>query len=300
MFLPLLLSLLPLPFFIQAQKSATGGPCLQNNTRLQPGTYELTGDCGPTDYCAAGGTCAPKGCRRDTFPFGYTANDTLPDKCLPGTFCPDEGDACQKQLPVGSPCQLARDDECAPPSNATEFANFPNNANGSVCLNFVCTYANVTENNDCVIENTVYVAFSGTTQFPFVVSRGNCVPGLYCDAVTTKCLQTKAFGVNCTADKECTSDNCLPNNTCGLSPDAPAHFPIWVYAVVGFGIFGGMAFTLIALFFVHRRARDEDREKRTQYWREQTAFRQNILQMRESARSGYHRDPNDRDRKSVV
>ena len=43
--------------------------------------------------------------------------------------------------------------------------------------------------------------------------------------------------------------------------------------------------TLIALFFIHRRNRDAEREKRLQYWREQNAFRQNIMQMQESARA---------------
>lgn len=44
------------------------------------------------------------------------------------------------------------------------------------------------------------------------------------------------------------------------------------------GILGG-------LYFVHRRNRGEEREKRAQYWREQEQFRQNIMQMREQART---------------
>lgn len=59
--------------------------------------------------------------------------------------------------------------------------------------------------------------------------------------------------------------------------------------------------TFAALFIVHRRQRDDEREKRMQYWREQVcyffsvassihqlclqnAFRQNIMNMRQSAR----------------
>jgi hypothetical protein len=45
-----------------------------------------------------------------------------------------------------------------------------------------------------------------------------------------------------------------------------------------------MLATLIGLFYVHRGHRRAEREKRMQYWREQNAFRQNILQMQESAR----------------
>ena len=46
----------------------------------------------------------------------------------------------------------------------------------------------------------------------------------------------------------------------------------------------GMVGTLIALYFVHRKDRTAEREKRLQYWREQNAFRQNIMQMQETAR----------------
>ncbi|KAL0575512.1 hypothetical protein V5O48_006467 [Marasmius crinis-equi] len=49
--------------------------------------------------------------------------------------------------------------------------------------------------------------------------------------------------------------------------------------------FIGMIFTLLGLFFLHRRQRDIDREKRMQYWREQSAFHQNLNQMRETARA---------------
>jgi len=46
-----------------------------------------------------------------------------------------------------------------------------------------------------------------------------------------------------------------------------------------------MVGTLIGLYFMHRRHRFEEREKRAQYWREQEQFRQNIMQMREQART---------------
>ena len=67
----------------------------------------------------------------------------------------------------------------------------------------------------------------------------NCKVGLYCDTNTTVCIQEKAFGAGCNADKECSSYNCLPNQTCGESPANPRHFAVWVYAVIGIGIFGG-------------------------------------------------------------
>lgn len=42
--------------------------------------------------------------------------------------------------------------------------------------------------------------------------------------------------------------------------------------------------TLIGMYWLHRGHRQAEREKRLQYWREQNAFRQNILQMQETAR----------------
>lgn len=46
-----------------------------------------------------------------------------------------------------------------------------------------------------------------------------------------------------------------------------------------------MLATLVGMFFLHRKQRQIEREKRLQYWREQNAFRQNIIQMQETARS---------------
>jgi hypothetical protein len=190
---------------------------------------------------------------------------------------------------------MNRDDQCEPPPEKELLDDFPNNRNGSLCLNFKCTWANVTVGQECIVENTAYIAYDARSEFAFVVSRGNCRPGLYCDASITPhvCAARKELGAACSADKECISNNCLGDDTCGTTSDAAAHFPTWVYIAVAAGILGGMLITIIGLFFVHKRTRDAEREKRTQYWREQTAFRQNILQMQETARNGYVRDPND-------
>jgi len=287
--LPLTL-LLPLSFSHLAAAAGTGknanGTCLQANNKLQVGTYQLTSDCADTHFCDASGTCKPKGCRHDEFPLGYAQGADLPPRCKQNQFCPDEGDQCQDLLPVGSTCQLNRDDECAPPPNAHELADKNLNHNGSVCINFQCMWANITLGQTCAVEQMPYIAYGAdSSEFIYVVSRGNCRSGLYCDAASKTCMQTKAFGDSCTADKECQSDNCLASLTCGDAPQAPKHFGIWVYIVVGLGILFGMVGTLVGLYFIHRRTREQEREKRTQYWREQNAFRQNILQMRDTAKA---------------
>lgn len=62
-------------------------------------------------------------------------------------------------------------------------------------------------------------------------------------------------------------------------PPSYAHVGLTLtFVLVMLGVIGG-------LYFVHRRNRTEEREKRAQYWREQEQFRQNIMQMREQART---------------
>ncbi|KAF8891638.1 hypothetical protein BD779DRAFT_1512250 [Infundibulicybe gibba] len=274
---------------LNAGSANKGDPCSQANSRLQVGTYQFFDDCNSQTYCAANSTCVAKGCRRDDFPFGYPQDaQNLPDKCPRGQFCPDEEDACQQVLSVGSGCQLNRDDQCEEPPNSKELADDSGrglNFNGAVCLNSICMWANVTLNDQCQVENTPYIAYGSTGEFIDIVSRGNCRLGLYCDSQQKVCLQEKLVGAGCNADKECASWNCLSSGVCGLGAATPRHFGIWVYIVVAVGILGGMFGTLVGLFLVHRKQRDQERERRMQYWREQNAFHQNLLHMRETARA---------------
>lgn len=115
--LPLTLVLFSLgPYFhpqvVKAGDANYGEPCSVNNQRLQIGTYQFVGDCNSVTFCNSSALCDHKGCRRDEFPFGYSNPATIPNRCDPGLFCPDEEDKCQPLLPVGSPCQFNRDGEC--------------------------------------------------------------------------------------------------------------------------------------------------------------------------------------------
>ncbi|KXN90640.1 hypothetical protein AN958_03880 [Leucoagaricus sp. SymC.cos] len=273
---------------VQAGSTQKGGQCNQGNNRLQTGTYQFWSECTATNFCSDAGICEPKRCRRDDFPFGYPQDsDNIPNKCPKGQFCPDEGTDCQVLLPVGSQCQMNRDDQCEAPSNFRELADTTGrglNFNGSVCLNNICMWANVTLQNPCVVENTAYIAYEVGGEFINIVSRGNCAPGLYCDSSQKVCLNERAIGESCDGDKECQSWNCLASGVCGQPAAEPHHFGIYVYILVALGIFGGMFGTLIGLFCFHRKQRDADREKRMQYWKEQNAFHQNLKNMRETAR----------------
>jgi len=192
--------------------------------------------------------------------------------------------------PLGSPCQLNRDDECQAPPNYKQLADTSTrgyNFNGSVCLTNICMWANVTLGQPCVVENTPYIGYGldGSQEFINIVSRGNCALGMYCDSQKLLCMNDIAIGSACGADKECSSSNCLATGVCGKPGDSPNRFPSWVYVLVVLALLGGMFGTLYGMYVFHRRERDKEREKRIQYWREQNAFRQNILQMRDTATS---------------
>ncbi|CAE6452461.1 unnamed protein product [Rhizoctonia solani] len=274
-----------LPLAALAGNVTEGGSCSQANTYLTPGSYQLNTDCDPKTYCNGSGVCAKKRCRKDEFPFGYSDTEfkDLPRMCPSGQFCPDEEDECQSLLSVGSACQLNRDDECEPAPDTS--LSTPDNHKGSICLNYQCMWQNVTVGQACVVENIPYIGYSTEGEFINIVSRGNCRKGLYCDATEKVCIATRDFGASCSADKECTSFNCLENLTCGVSTDAPRKLAVWVYVVVAIAIIGGMLLTVGTLFMIHRKERDEIRQQREQYWREQAALRQNILQMRETAQA---------------
>ncbi|KAJ4468219.1 hypothetical protein J3R30DRAFT_3560244 [Lentinula aciculospora] len=275
---------------VYAGSANFGDACSVSNNRLQIGTYQFYTDCNSETYCASNGTCAHRGCRKDDFPFGYPQDsDNLPSKCAKGQFCPDEMDACLNVLPVGSACQMNRDDQCEGPPNYKDLLDTTNrglNVNGSVCLTNVCMWANVTENEDCVVQNTAYIGYTASGgEFIDIVSRGNCRVGLYCDAQSLQCLQEKSIGDSCDADKECSTWNCLSSGVCGTDQALDRHISSWVYAIVGIGIVVGMFGTLIGLFILHLKQRAAERERRLQYWREQNAFHQNLSQMREAART---------------
>ncbi|TBU57785.1 hypothetical protein BD310DRAFT_928703, partial [Dichomitus squalens] len=122
--------------------STPGIACTTMNDRLDAATGKFTSDCDDASFCSevggANGTCQPRQCRRDEFPFGF-ANATVPPLCPRGSYCPDEGSGCRPLVAVGQPCQVGRDEQCAPPGNWQDLASGLN-ANGSVCLNSACTY----------------------------------------------------------------------------------------------------------------------------------------------------------------
>ncbi|KAH9039576.1 hypothetical protein EDB85DRAFT_2072419 [Lactarius pseudohatsudake] len=265
----------PTLFFLLSLPVST--PATSHNG-LATGTLQYNSDCNATTWL-----------RRDEFPLGYITGDSrgsgkridLPPKCSVDEFCPDEGSQCASKIQVGQPCQFDRDD-------LRDTTGRGLNVNGSICLNFVCQFANITAGSTCEIENTGYIAYGPSGEFVYVVSRDNYKVGLYCDTNSTDCIQQKDLGASCSADKECSSYNCLPDQTCGEIPSNPHHLPL------------GMIATLVVLFIFHGRQREDEHEKRLQYWRGQNAFRQNILQMHETVRNSIFTTPGSVNRRSAL
>ncbi|ORY34638.1 hypothetical protein BCR39DRAFT_513745 [Naematelia encephala] len=279
---------------LASAKSTFGEACDQADSHLDADTWALVTDCDPQYYCAANGTCANKGCRRDIYPFGYTgvAYSDLPPLCAEGQFCPDEGDQCLTQAPSGGQCQKDRDDECSPPPDQKLYAGYLN-TNGSICLNYICYWANVSVGQTCVDENTAYTAYTATgSSYSFIISRDNCANGLYCDGTSLQCIKAKELNAACSGNKECLSYNCEASGKCGHAADEPLHPKPWVYVIIGLGILALIVGVMVSLWFMHRKTRKENQVKLEQYYREQIAYRQSIMSMSHAKNSLLSLPPN--------
>ena len=65
-------------------------------------------------------------------------------------------------------------DQCIAPDNFMELRDTSGrglNYNGSVCINTICMYADVTAGNECVFENVAYIAYGVDGEFSVPVSR---------------------------------------------------------------------------------------------------------------------------------
>jgi hypothetical protein len=144
-------------------------------------------------------------------------------------------------------------------------ASIPSACTYTLVACFVCahssyhsSYANMTLDLPCIIDNTTYTDF-GTNgeQFQQVFTRDNCrTPDFYCDDASMTCQRTKAIGQNCLADQECKEvrllysfsrfllmtlgqNNCGTEGLCEEPPEAPLKIALWQYAITGLCITGG-------------------------------------------------------------
>ncbi|GBE88068.1 hypothetical protein SCP_1202970 [Sparassis crispa] len=244
--------------------------------------------CSVSGSTGANGTCQPRRCRRDEFPFGYTPHDPIPPLCSRGSFCPDGGNGCTLLLAVGSPCELNRDDQCAPPPDWQALAN-NQNFNGSLCLKSTCMYANVSLGEPCIIDTVTYIDVGPNgQQFSNSISRDNCQsPQMYCDSSASQCVPAKTLGAACAADQECETYNCGAQGICVDPPEMPLHVAPWQYVVTSLSVIGAMAVTTVMLTSVHKRLRLKRYREIRDYYEEQLSLRRSIAAIHAAAAERY-------------
>ncbi|KAI0080919.1 hypothetical protein K474DRAFT_1636472 [Panus rudis PR-1116 ss-1] len=271
---------------ILSDEGSEGLTCSSNNNRLDSSTHRFTSDCDDKTFCSAAvnGTCQPRECRRDEFPFGFQADDVLPPLCSDGSFCPDEGDGCKDLVAVGQPCQLNRDDQCAPPDNWEELSS-PQNFNGSLCLQSTCVYANATLGQSCILDSTAYIDIGPDSQhYTNVITRHNCqTPQFYCDPDAKQCMPTLNVGETCVADQECSTYNCDPSGVCMVPPEVPLRVATWQYALTIVVLFAAMASVVVMLVMVHQRIRLRRYAEIREYYDEQLSLRRTMFALHAAA-----------------
>lgn len=266
-----------------------GGPCSADNNHLDVASHKFISECTDRTFCSrsVNGTCIPRQCRRDEFPFGYD-DYPLPPQCDEGSFCPDEGNECKPLVAVGETCQLNRDEQCAPPLDWMDLVT-TQNFNGSICLHSICTYANITLGQPCITNNTTYFDFGPEGQrYSNVVIRDNCrSPRLYCDPTKNVCIPTKAVGLPCSSDVECETHECGPNALCAEPPETPFRVAPWQWTVTIVCILGAMIAICSTLFLVHKRHRYQYHRDLREYYLEQLSLRRSIIALHTAAADRY-------------
>ncbi|KAJ7111925.1 hypothetical protein C8R44DRAFT_711519 [Mycena epipterygia] len=270
---------------------AGGVHCSSNNNRLDPASKKFVSDCSDQTFCSgsdiSNATCVPRQCRRDEFPFGFADGAVLPPLCPRGMFCPDEGSGCRPLVTAGRPCELNRDEQCAPPPNWADLAS-TQNFNGSICLRSVCMHANVTLGEQCITDNTTYIDVGPNgQQVANTVSRDNCQsPRFYCDPAQLVCQRTLPVHSLCQADQECTSLNCA-EGTCTDPPETPVRIAPWQCALTATAIVGAMVATCMLLTLLHKQHRLHRSRELRDYYYQQISLRRSLIALHAAAADRY-------------
>ncbi|KAJ6620023.1 hypothetical protein B0H10DRAFT_1792418 [Mycena sp. CBHHK59/15] len=282
---------LAVPTLIFANPAAPVGRCSSNNNHIDPASKKFVSDCSGQTFCSgtdvANATCIPRLCRRDEFPFGFSADTPVPPLCARGTFCPDEGSGCRPLVAVGQPCELNRDEQCAPPRDWASLAS-TQNFNGSLCLRAVCMYTNVTLGDPCVTDDTTYIDIGPSgQQVVNTVTRDNCQsPQFYCDPTRLVCDHTLALDSLCQTDRQCTSLNCAAG-VCANPPETPLRIAPWQCALTATCIVGAMVATCMLLTLLHKRHRLKQCQELRDYYHQQISLRRSIIALHSAAADRY-------------
>ncbi|KDQ24232.1 hypothetical protein PLEOSDRAFT_685, partial [Pleurotus ostreatus PC15] len=277
--------------------------CSPAHDHLDLISHKFVSQCSDLTFCRTGGeggngTCVPRLCRRDEFPFGYDREEDiygvdvqpdLPPMCAQGMYCPDEGSGCKSVLTPGQKCQMGRDEQCDQrysvfqiPSklHANELgADVLKNETGGVesqtvrvlCLLQTCTVAIIGADEPCISENTTYASYDAQgVLVEYNIYRDNCLSegGLFCGLESKRCERKKELGWACATDVECVSFNCM-QGICTRSPETPYVVAPWKYALTILTIVGATASTFTILMLLHKRHRARRYREIGEYYAEQ-------------------------------
>ncbi|KAF8072235.1 hypothetical protein FPV67DRAFT_927665 [Lyophyllum atratum] len=274
----------------RAGSVGVGGPCSAINSRLEPGSFKFISECSDQTFCSAAknGTCIPRACRRDEFPFGFDEGQSLPPLCPPGFFCPDEGSGCKPLSPAGSRCQLNRDEQCAPPDLRRDWAS-SQNFNGSICLRFTCMHANASLGQTCVKDSTTYMYFGPDGEpYKYTIVRDNCIsPGYFCDESQRVCHRKQPIGSACTYDVECSTHHCGLDSTCVRSLNMPLGVAAWHWVAISVIVVSAMIATCTLLTLLHKRHRRQEEKELREYYVDQISLRRAIIALHTAAAETY-------------
>ncbi|KAJ7197515.1 hypothetical protein B0H12DRAFT_1037868 [Mycena haematopus] len=268
----LLIPSLTIPLLVSADEAVPPNRCSSTNNHVDPTTTKFISDCSDQTFCSgtdiANSTCVPRQCRRDEFPFGFSAGDVLPPLCADGLFCPDAGSGCRPLVLAGHACELNRDEQCAPLGTQESFR--------PICLRSTCTYENATLGDPCISDNTTYV--DAEQQTANTVTRDNCLsPQFYCNATALLCERTLPLGSSCVGDVECASFNCDAAGICTNPPGTPLRIPPWQCALTATAVLAAMlAFCTVLILTQKQRLLARSRELRDAYYR-QIRLRRSII-----------------------
>lgn len=195
---------------------------------------------------------------------------------------------------VGQPCEMNRDEQCAPPKNAMELAS-SQNFNGAVCLQSTCMFANATIGQRCIIDDTTYVDTGPDgQQSGNRIVRHNCqTPLLYCDLASTQCFLARPVGMECALDYECRSFNCGPQGSCIESAGSAHQVQRWQYAIAIVVVAISMTATGAMLVVIHQRLRLQQHRELREYYYEQVSLRQSMFALHHRATHGQRQENKD-------
>lgn len=186
-------------------------------------------------------TCNYKGCSNSDYIQNWDLSlRPYPPRCNGTTFCPDSGSKCTPVAPIGSSCEIQRDDECA--------------GNTAICLNSTCFNKLAPLSGNCGADITIYTTYDqdgdGLQQ---KIIRDNCTEGTFCDlSGTYTCIPSKPNNSPCEQDRECLSNTCSNNGICINGPDVFHQIKAWLWGVLGTSVVVFVCLILGMLWILHR------------------------------------------------